>query len=316
MDHVLVTGGAGFIGSHLVDTLIQNHVVIVLDDLSTGRIENLQKQAGHERLIFIEGSVNSDEVLEKAMKDVTTVYHFAAQPDVRLSNQMPLLDFRVNVVGGLSVLEAMRKNDISRIIFASSGGTIYGDAKTLPTAENSPLKPISNYGAAKCAFEMYLSSYSSLYGIAAISMRLGNVIGPRLSHGVIFDFYEKLTKNSNELDILGDGNQEKVYIHVADVITAASLLSTKLKSGFLPINVGSRDRLKVTRIAEILIEALGLQDTRIRYTGSARGWAGDVVKTDIDVSLLESYGWFSQFSAEEAILSQIRWLVDEYGPIH
>lgn len=315
MERVLVTGGAGFIGSHLVGSLIENHTVVVLDDLSTGRIENLEKQASDERLIFIEGSINSDEVLEKALKDVTTVFHFAAQPDVRLSNQMPLLDFGINVTGGLALLEIMRKNDTNRIIFASSGGTIYGDAKTLPTHEDSPLRPISNYGAAKAALEMYLSSYSSLYGIEALSLRLGNVIGPRLSHGVVFDFYEKLKANSKELEVLGDGNQEKVYIHVDDVVTATLLLSKKMRPGFHPVNVGSKDRLRVSQIVEILLEILGLSHTKVKYTGSKRGWTGDVIRTDMDISLLESYGWTAKFSAKEAILSQVEWLLDEYGPV-
>jgi UDP-glucose 4-epimerase len=315
MERVLVTGGAGFIGSHLIGSLIENHTVVVLDDLSTGKIENLEKQASNERLIFIEGSINSDEVLERALNEVTTVFHFAAQPDVRLSNQMPLLDFGVNVTGGLALLEVMRKNDTNRIVFASSGGTIYGDAKAMPTPEDSPPRPISNYGAAKAAFEMYLSSYSSLYGIDALSLRLGNVIGPRLSHGVIFDFYEKLRANSKELEVLGDGNQEKVYIHVDDVVTATLLLTRKMGPGFLPINVGSRDRLRVSQIVEILLERLGLSHTKVKYTGSKRGWTGDVIRTDMDISLLESYGWTTKFSAKEAVLSQVEWLLEEYGPV-
>jgi UDP-glucose 4-epimerase len=169
LEKVLVTGGAGFIGSHLVDRFIEDHEVVVLDDLSAGTIENIQPHMENERFTFIKGSIASEDDVTKALDGVTTVFHFAAQPDVRLSVSNPMVDFRVNMIGGMNLLECLRVNDVSRIVFASSGGTVYGDSEVFPTPENTHLAPISNYGAAKGAFEMYLSSYSELYGMSAVS---------------------------------------------------------------------------------------------------------------------------------------------------
>ncbi|MFX1369434.1 MAG: NAD-dependent epimerase/dehydratase family protein [Promethearchaeota archaeon] len=315
MVRVLVTGGAGFIGSHLVDLLSEDHEVTVLDNLSTGAIENLQKQARIDSFVFIKGSITSDEDLERSMQDVTTVFHFAAQPDVRLSVQMPLLDFNVNVAGGLKLLEMMRKSDVKRIVFASSGGTIYGDTEVLPTPESTSLNPISNYGAAKAAFEMYLSSYSELYGFHVVSARFANVIGPRLTHGVVYDFYMKLKDNPDKLEVLGNGKQEKVYVYISDAVEATALLANRLGPGFLPVNVGSRDSLKVSCIAEIVLEELGFRNDLIEYTGGSKGWTGDVKRTAMDIGLLESLGWRAKVSAEDGIRQYLQWLVKEYGPV-
>jgi UDP-glucose 4-epimerase len=315
MDRVLVTGGAGFIGSHLVDNLSARYEITVLDNLSTGAIENLEKQARNDSFVFIKGSITSDDDLEKALRDVTTVFHFAAQPDIRLSVQMPLLDFNVNVAGGLKLLENMRKSDVKRIVFASSGGTIYGDAVLLPTPESAPLNPISNYGAAKAAFEMYLSSYSALYDFQVVSARYANVIGPRLTHGVVYDFYMKLKDDQSRLEVLGDGTQEKVYAFVSDAVEATTLLSERMGPGFLPVNIGSRDSLKVSRIAEIVLEELGFKNDLIEYSGGSRGWVGDVRRTEMDTSLLESLGWKAKVAAEDGIRQYLKWLVKEYGPV-
>ncbi|TFF92439.1 NAD-dependent epimerase/dehydratase family protein [Candidatus Thorarchaeota archaeon] len=312
MTRILVTGGAGFIGSHLVDRLVEKHDVAVLDDLSGGSIENIQRHLERPGFVFTEGSIVDSKTVEEAVEDIDLVFHLAAQPDVRLSVERPLWDFRINVEGSMQLLEAIRKSGVKRIIFASSGGTVYGESEVFPTPEETAFRPISNYGAAKGAFEMYLNSYSELYGINAVSLRLGNIIGPRLTHGVIYDFFMKLQHNPSELEVLGDGTQVKAYMYIDDTIDAMVLLSEKTSSGHLPINVSSGERLKVSRIAELVIEELEL-DARIRYTGTDRGWAGDVTVTDIDISLLESMGWKSKTPLEEGVRKYIQWLIGQFG---
>ncbi|MHA2003029.1 MAG: NAD-dependent epimerase/dehydratase family protein [Candidatus Thorarchaeota archaeon] len=315
MARALVTGGAGFLGSHLVDRLLKDHDVIVLDDLSTGVMKNLQQHEGSVKFLFVKGSITSDNDLSRVMSEVDIVYHFAAQADVRLSTAQPLLDFGINVQGSLQLFEAMRVNDVTRVVFASSGGTVYGDSAILPTPESTPLVPISNYGAAKCAVEMYLSSYASLYGFDSVSLRLANIIGPRLTHGVIFDFYEKLKRNPNRLEVLGDGSQEKSYIYVSDAIEATISLAEKMTSGHTPVNVGSGERLKVKQIAELVIEELAVEDVEIHYTGTERGWSGDVLLTDLDVELLKKTGWKQEVTLTQGVKLYLKWLVDTFGQL-
>ncbi|MFW9919481.1 MAG: NAD-dependent epimerase/dehydratase family protein [Candidatus Thorarchaeota archaeon] len=315
MKKALVTGGAGFIGSHLVDRLISDYHVVVLDDLSAGLLENLEQHKGEEGYTFIHGSINKEEDVERALDDVDIVFHFAAQPDVKLSVERPLFDFEINVVGSMLLLNRMKENGIKKIIFASSGGTVYGDTDIMPTPESTAFKPISNYGAAKGAFEMYLSSFAELYDMDAASMRLGNILGPRLTHGVVYDFYMKLKRNPMKLEILGNGLQEKTYLDIEDTINACMTVSNSLPRGFTPINVSSESTIQVKRIAEVIIDELQVQDVSIEYTGERRGWAGDVIKTSLSVSLLKSYGWTPKYTIEESIRKMVRWLVQKFGPI-
>ncbi|MFX1265093.1 MAG: NAD-dependent epimerase/dehydratase family protein, partial [Promethearchaeota archaeon] len=256
MDRVLVTGGAGFLGSHLVDRLLQDYEVVVLDNLSKGTADNLQHHSDNPYLIFQTGSILSEEDLKTALNDVSTVFHLAAQPDVRLASERPIWDFEINTVASLRLLDLMRKTGVSRLVFASSGGTVYGEPGIMPTPESAPLKPISIYGAAKSAFEMYMSSYAKLYGINSVSLRLANIIGPRLARGVIYDFYMKLKENPKRLEVLGDGTQEKSFVYVSDAIEAIRLLTGKLNQGFLPVNIASGERMRVSRIAELMLDEL------------------------------------------------------------
>ncbi len=315
MKRILITGGAGFIGSHLVDRLISGHEVCVLDNLSGGTMDNIQPHLFNSNLNFVNGSITSENDLKQCVSGVDTVFHFAAQPNVRLSVDEPISDFEINVRGSLNLLEEMRRQDVDRIIFASSGGTIYGDAEILPTPETARLHPISNYGAAKAAIEMYLSSYAELYGINSVCVRLANIIGPRCNRGVIFDFYMKLKRDHTRLEILGDGKQEKSYLYIDDTIDAILLLEEKMKSGYLPVNVASNDRLTVTRIAEVVCNQLQLDNVKLDYTGTKRGWSGDVIKTDFDVNLLNSFGWNLKTTLENAVRYNVTWLVKQFGEV-
>ncbi|MFW9809072.1 MAG: NAD-dependent epimerase/dehydratase family protein [Candidatus Thorarchaeota archaeon] len=315
MSRVLVTGGAGFIGSHLVDRLVLDHEVVVLDDLSAGSIDNINHHMDKNNFSFIKGTITSEEDVNEALWDVETVYHFAAQPDVRLSVSNPMEDFRVNMIGGMTLLEAMRRSDINRLVFASSGGTVYGETEIFPTPEDTVFVPISNYGAAKCAFEMYLSSYSHLYDMCVISLRMGNILGPRLTHGIIYDLYQKLRKDCTCLEVLGTGRQEKAYMYVTDTVEAVMILEKHLKRGHLPVNVSSGERLTVSRIASLVCNELNLSESIIEYTGSERGWAGDILVTDLDIELLKSLGWKSKIKLEEGVSEYIQWLIETYGPV-
>lgn len=316
MKRILVTGGAGFLGSNIIDRIIKDYDIVVLDNLSAGSKDNLSEHRTSNRFSFINGTILDKDIISKALKDVDTVFHFAAQPDVRISYEDPIFDFEVNMIGGMNLLEAMRKCDVSRILFASSGGTVYGDIDIFPTPESIALRPVSNYGAAKASFEMYLSSYSNLYDFSSVAMRLSNLLGPRLTHGVIYDFFMKLKRDSSNLEVLGTGEQEKSFMYVSNTAEASLILANKMEKGFIPINVSSGERLKVSRIAELVIKSLELDDTSIEYTGSKRGWTGDVAFTDLDIDLLRSYGWKPRVSLEEGVRLYINWLVDEFGPIN
>ncbi len=310
----MITGGAGFLGSHLVDRLIGTHEVVVLDDFSTGLESSFSQHIGRENFRLVKGTILSESDVDRALEGVTTVYHYAAQADVRLSAQRPLWDFKVNVFGSMVLLDRVREAGIKRFLFASSGGTVYGETDSFPTVESTTLRPISNYGAAKAAFEMYLSSYSELYGIDSVALRMGNIIGPRLTHGVIYDLYTKLKDTPTRLEVLGTGSQEKAYMYVGDAVEAAAVIADKLSKGFRPVNLSSGERLKVSKIAEIVVEEL-YPKAQIEYTGAKRGWPGDVVLTDIDITYLKSLGWAPSVSLENAVRMYIQWLRMTYGPV-
>lgn len=300
--NVLITGGAGFIGSHLAEYLSKEHNVIIYDNFSTGKkrfVSNLNCK------IIKSDILNMDELL-KAIKNIDICYHLAADPDVRESYKSPLKNFKINLEGSFNVLEACRKNDVSKIVFASSS-VIYGRAK-IPTPENAEIRPISNYGAAKASFEHYLSSYSDLYNINCVIVRYANIIGPRLTHGIIYDFYNKLKKNRKTLEILGDGFQEKSYLHVKDCIEATIFASRNMEQKFEVYNIGSNETITVKQIADILIDVLGLETVKYKYTGSKQGWPGDIPKMKLSINKLKDKGWIPNHSIEEAIIDSINFL--------
>jgi UDP-glucose 4-epimerase len=295
-----VTGGAGFIGSHLVDKLTEEgHEVVVIDDLSSGRRKHVNRKA-----VFIREDIREDLTAE--FKGVDTIFHLAADPNVRSSAENPKKSFDINVRGTLSVLEACRKADVKRFVFTSSSA-VYGETDIIPTPETHPCAPISNYGAGKLACEAYTSAYAHSYSLQSCVLRLANIFGERSTHGVMFDFFNKLKKDPKKLEILGDGNQDKSYLHVSDCVSAMLVAWKKQKALYDIFNVGSRDKVKVSEIARLMCKTLGL-NPELHYTGTARGWAGDIRVMLLDIHKLEALGWKQKVSFEESTRCYLEWL--------
>ncbi len=301
MSKILVTGGAGFIGSHLVEKLLDmGYEVRVLDNLTSGKRENLEKV--FSRIEFIQGDIRNIEDLKKAVSGVETVFHMAANPEVRIGD--PREHYENNILGTYLLLEVMREKGVKDIVFASSS-TVYGDAKQLPTPESyGPMKPISVYGASKLACESLISSYTHTYGFKGVVLRYANVVGPRAKRGVVKDFVYKLKKNPRELEILGDGTQTKSYIWIEDAVDATIKAWQETKERFEPYNVGSVDAISVKEIADIVVQEMGLSGVKYHFTGGVmggRGWVGDVKYMHLDISKLMTLGWKPRYNSSEAV---------------
>lgn len=312
---VLVTGGAGFIGSHLVDKLMEDgNEVRVLDDLSAGDLRNIEQWIGHERFEFINGDMRDPEVVIEAVKGVDAVFHLAANPEVRIGAQSPELLYETNVLITYNLLEAMRKEGVKLLAFTSSS-TVYGEAKKIPTPEDyGPMEPISVYGGAKLAAEALISGYAHTFDMKAIVFRLANIIGKRSNHGVIYDFINKLKKNPNRLEILGDGTQRKSYLHVSDTVEAMVHLFReflKEEKAFDVYNIGSEDWITVVEIAEIVSKEMGLSP-EFYFTGGVdggRGWKGDVKVMLLSIEKAKAKGWKPKMNSRQAVEKTVRELL-------
>jgi len=303
---ILVTGGAGFIGSHLVDRLIKKgNRVIVLDNLSSGRKEFIQQHLKNPSFKFIKNDLLTDS-FNACFRDVNEVWHLAANPDVRAALKNPKVDLEQNILVTYNVLEAMRLNTVKKIIFTSTS-TIYGEAKKIPTPEDyAPLIPISLYGATKLACEGLISAYCHTSDLEAVIFRLANIVGPRSTHGVVYDFFNKLNKNPNELEILGDGNQKKSYLYMDDCINAMLIGAKNAKERVDIFNIGAEDWIRAEKIAKIVCEEMKL-NPKFRFTGGKRGWKGDVPLMRLDISRIKKLGWKPECGCEEALRKSIRW---------
>ncbi|MEX2680264.1 MAG: SDR family NAD(P)-dependent oxidoreductase [Candidatus Sigynarchaeota archaeon] len=304
----MVTGGAGFIGTHLVRALAARGMnVVVIDNLSSGFIDGIKDLIDGGKVIFHEVDIRDKDALEKIFsgKEVSIIYHFAADPRVKESVEQPVESFDQNVTGTLNLLEIMRTMHVPAMVFASSGGTLYGDTDVFPTPETVPLKPISPYGASKAAAEMYMSAYAGSYGLKFASLRFANIYGPGTNHGVMYDFYQKLKKDPTRLQILGDGKQAKSYLYVSDCVDACTLVGDWLEKQdggtFEAFNLGTRTCEVVDDLAKVMVDILGLKGVKFEHTGGARGWTGDVVKTMLDVTKLEKLGWKPRVEFKEGI---------------
>lgn len=313
---VLVTGGAGFIGSHLVDHLIdKGYFVRIIDNLSSGSIDFIKKHLSNKNFEFVKGDLKDYNVVEKIVKDIDIVFHYAANPEVRVSVTEPLVHFRENLVATFNLLEAARKaGSVKMFVFASSS-TVYGDAEQIPTPETHPIKPISVYGASKAGCEALLSSYAHLYGFKGLSLRYANIVGPRLRHGVIYDFINKLRKTPERLEILGDGTQKKSYLYISDAVDATMFLLDKIKGFYDVYNVGNEDWITVKEIAEIVARTMNLKPQFI-YTGGTkdgRGWPGDVKFMLLSIEKIKKLGWKPKYTSREAVELTTKALIKELG---
>jgi len=302
MKKILVTGGAGFIGSHLVEELSKNNEVTVYDNLSEGRMGFL----GGIKCKLVKGDILDLKKLTETMKGVEECYHLAADPRVKESYSEPIKNFEYDCVGTVNVLEACRKNNVKNIVFTSSS-VVYGIAK-MPTPEEAPIKPISNYGAAKASSENYIMSYSHLYGIKGTILRYANIIGPKSTHGICFNFYNKLKNNPNELEILGDGTQCKSYLHVKDCVDASIFAKEHTKGEFDIFNVGSDEQISVKEITNVIVGFMGSKNVKYMYTGGKIGWPGDVPQMLLSINKLKKLGWKPKYTIKESIIDTLNYL--------
>jgi len=309
----LVTGGAGFIGSHIVDYLIRHGwYVRVVDNLSSGRIENLEHVKDNPNLEIAIVDLKDQKTIHKIIEDVKVVFHYAANPEVRVSTTHPRIHFNENIVATFNLLEAMRESSVKYLVFASSS-SVYGEPNTIPVPEDAPLKPVSVYGASKVACEALIQVYSKLYGIKSVILRYANVIGPRLRHGVVYDFVQKLAKEPGKLEILGDGTQIRSFIYIDDAITATMLALNKLNKQLEIYNVASEDWITIKQVADIVVETMGLKNVTYVYKPVLHGigWPGDVKRISLDISKLKNIGFKPKYSSKDAVKLTVQALLQE-----
>ena len=308
----LITGGSGFIGSNLVDTLFEKdpEKIVVIDNLRTGEKKFIDEHIDKKNFQFLNKDIKHVESFPNESFD--WVFHLAANADIRSGVKNTRVDLDENVIGTHSVLEFMRKKDIKKLVFASSSA-LYGETEVIPTPEDLPnIKPISFYGASKIAAEHFISSYCFTYGIQSWMFRFANVVGKRSTHGVIPDFVNKLRNNPNELEILGDGNQTKSYFDVSDCVDGLIDIPKVDKDAVVEAyNLANNETIKVKDLAPIVVDEMGLKNVKYKFTGGDRGWIGDVPITVLSFEKAKKLGWSTKISLEEAVRRTVRYLLDE-----
>lgn len=303
-----VTGGAGFIGSNLVDRLLgDGNDVVVYDNLSTGMREFLKNASLSDKFKLIEGDVLDTEKLKKAMDGCDLVFHLAANADVRFGTDHPGKDLEQNTIATFNVLEAMRSNGIKEIAFSSTG-SIYGEAEMIPTPENAPM-PVqtSLYGASKLAGEGLIAAYCEGFGFRSYIFRFVSILGERYTHGHVFDFYKKLLDNPKELFVLGDGHQRKSYLYVQDCIDAILHAIEHSKDKVNIYNLGTSEFVEVNDSIRTIIGKLGLSP-ELKYSGGNKGWIGDNPFIFLDTAKIQSLGWKPKLTIKEGIIKTLEYL--------
>ena len=306
---VLVAGGAGFIGSHLIDKLLElGNDVACADKLIMGK-QNIEHLNDNEHFRFYETELSDQDSVDRLFEenDFEAVYHLAANSDIQKGGREPSIDFNDTLLTTRTLLESMRKYDVKKLFFASTSA-VYGEMPDVKlNEETGGIKPVSYYGGAKLASEALISSYTSMCDMSVVIFRFPNVIGPRLTHGAVFDFIRKLRNNPHELEILGDGSQCKPYIYVLDLVEAIVKLTEEFRPGEEVYNISViGEGTTVTNIARIVVEELGLSDVEFKYTGGDRGWKGDVPRFSYDISKVLSTGWRPKHSSDEAVRQTVK----------
>ena len=303
-----VSGGAGFIGSNLVDRLLDvGHEVTVYDNLSTGLLQFLEYARDFDRFRLVEGDLLDEDSLSEAIAGHEFVFHLAANADVRFGTEHPRRDLEQNTIVTNNVLEAMRKNGISKIAFASTG-SVYGDATVIPTPENAPF-PIqtSLYAASKMAGEGLIAAYCGGFGFQSWIFRFVSILGERYTHGHVFDFYRKLKQNPSRLEVLGNGKQRKSYLYIQDCIDAMLFALEKSNESVNVLNLGVDGYCEVNDSIGWICEELGVTP-KLEYSGGDRGWIGDNPFIFLDTSKIRDLGWKPKLSIQDGVLKTIQYL--------
>lgn len=310
--NILVTGGAGFIASHLIDRLLnEGHAVVAYDNLSLGRESNIAHHFDDAAFTFVKGDILDtdllDSVFEKHKFDF--VFHLAANSDIARSHADPTVDLNMTYMTTFRVVDAMRRFGVKKLMFASTSA-IYGDARGEEVKENfGPLFPTSHYGACKLASEGIIASFCENYGMQAFITRFPNVCGERTTHGILHDFVMKLKKNPAELEVLGNGQQAKPYLYVKDLVDAILFVVRHADDKINFFNLGVEGNTPVWKIAEMVIKSMKL-DAKIRYTGGERGWVGDVPKFRYNLDKIHALGWKASLSSDEAVQKAIDYILE------
>ena len=306
---IIITGGAGFIGSHIADSLVaRGDEVVVIDDLSAGKSEFIKPKAK-----FVKHDLTDEHIPAEVNAEGSIIFHMAAKPDVRASMEKVAEHHDVDMKTTLNILEAARKQDASAVVFASSS-VVYGAAEQIPTPEDAPISPISFYGLFKAQCEIMMEFYAMNYGIRTVSIRLANVIGKRSDHGVIPDFIRKLKDDSSRLEILGDGKQKKSYVHISDVVTAFVLAGDSSKKGHTAYNIGTDSLINVDEIAKIIEGEMGIAP-RHEYKNNlnGKGWKGDITTMLLDTSKARTgLGWNPKTDCASAVKLAAREVLEGY----
>ncbi len=299
---ILITGGAGFIGSHLCDALIQQgHSLTVVDNLVLGRIENIAHLLQLPTFNFIQEDILNMKAMGSIFENgkFDMVYHLAANSDIQKGGKDPLVDYNLTFNTTFGILQLMKEFNVKKLFFASTSA-IYGECHHILNEDYGPLRPVSNYGAGKLASEAFISAFSSNVGIQAWITRFPNVVGERFTHGVIYDFIHKLQRNPSELEVLGNGEQCKPYVYVKDLVEGILYVTEHAQEPYNVYMLGTDTRTKVKEIAAMVIEEMGLTAT-VRYTGGDRGWKGDVPEFRYDLRKVNDLGWKASYTSNEAV---------------
>ncbi len=291
----LITGGTGFIGSHLITRLAGKHEIIALDNLSESTPDMIQCHIDSGAVKFIKADISDADALDSAMKGIDTVFHLAAHRDVRAGADNPQKDIDNGILATYQVLESMRRNGVKNILFSSSQ-VVYGEVTDKPVEEDfGPLVPISIYAASKLGCEALVMAYSHTYGMKSWIYRFANIVGEGGTHGVIPDFVKKLKVDPKKLEILGDGTQTKPYLEVI-------LFGWEHSSDPVNLfNLGTEGWTSVTKLAEIVVEECGLENVDFHYTGGKRGWVGDVPRIRLSSEKIRKLGWKTKYDSDEAV---------------
>lgn len=305
---VLITGGAGFIGSHLIECLLtRGFEVIAIDNLSYGNLNFIKKFSGNRKFKFLKLDLCDIKNLEKNIdSSINTVFHLAANSDIMRSSSDPQIDFKNTTIATFNLLNVLKQRKIKKIVY-SSGSGVYGDWKNIIVSEkDGPLLPVSMYGATKLSAEAMIYAYSNLFDIQCYVLRPANIIGSRPTHGVIYDFVNKLKKDKRKLTILGNGNQNKSYIYIDDFINGMLLVWEKAKNRINLFNVSTDDLITVNEIARLIIKEMVVKHVKIVHTGGSKGWNGDVPIVKINNEAIKRLGWKNKYTTYQAVQKTIR----------